>query len=105
MALSIRWSQTAWDDVDQIVEFIAQDSPTYAVAFIRQARDLARSLKHYPNRGRMVPEISVAAIRELPLGSHRMIYRVSEDTVDVLGIVHGARDLTALLERERRPRS
>lgn len=32
-----------------------------------------------------------------------MIYRVAKETVDVLGIVHGARDLAALWERERRP--
>lgn len=103
MALIVRWSETAWDDVDQIVEFIAQDSPSYAVAFVRQARDLARSLKSFPNRGRVVPEIGTSTIREVPLGSHRMIYRVAKETVDVLGIVHGARDLAALWERERRP--
>ena len=41
-------------------------------------------------------------IRELLLGNYRLIYRVMETQVYVIGFVHGARDLDALWKREER---
>ena len=50
-------------------------------------------------RGRVVPEIDAPDIRELFIGSYRLIYQVTADRVFILVLVHGTRDLTALCER------
>ena len=71
-------------------------------AFIRRSRDVARSLQNLPYRGRIVPEFGLASVRELIFGSYRMVYQVDAETVHILGIVQGARDLKALWEREER---
>ncbi len=104
MALTIKWADSAWTDVEQIVEFIAPNSPSYAVSFVRMARDKARTLKIFPQRGRVVPEVGSQAIREVQLSSYRMIYRVTAEAVEILGIVHGARDLSAVWKREKLPK-
>ncbi|MBP9144789.1 MAG: type II toxin-antitoxin system RelE/ParE family toxin [Thermoanaerobaculia bacterium] len=44
----------------------------------------------------MVPELRDAAIREVFVGSYRLVYRILQNRVEVLAIVHGARDLAAL---------
>jgi hypothetical protein len=53
-------------------------------------------------RGRIVPELDQPAVRELVVGSYRLIYEISEKDVYVLGLIHGARDLTALWYTESR---
>jgi hypothetical protein len=50
----------------------------------------------------VVPELDQPAVRELVVGSYRLIYEISEGDVYVLGLIHGARDLAALWDREAR---
>jgi plasmid stabilization system protein ParE len=49
-----------------------------------------------------VPQFGDQSIRELFLGSHRMIYQVTNERVFIVGLVHGARDLAAMWRREKR---
>jgi plasmid stabilization system protein ParE len=88
--------------LEAIAEFIGKDSPHYAASFVRQARRMARSLAFYSERGRVVPEFKNPAIRELLLGNYRLIYKVMPETVYVLGVIHGARNLEDLLLLENR---
>jgi hypothetical protein len=50
----------------------------------------------------VVPEFGDQSIRELFLGSHRMIYQVTTHGVFIIGLVHGDRDLSAMWLREKR---
>lgn len=64
--------------------------------------DAGRSLVQMAERGRVVPEWRQQDMRELFVGNYRLIYRVSDKMVHVVGIVHGARDLETLWKREGR---
>jgi plasmid stabilization system protein ParE len=96
------WTYTAWTDLDAVAEFIARDSPYYAAAFVRDVRDSARTLAQMAARGRIVPEIGDANIRELIIQNYRMIYQVEKTRVAILAFVHGARDLQALWAKRGR---
>ncbi len=96
------WTATAWSDLEQVVTHTAKDSSHYAAAFACEARDASRSLSQFSNRGRVVPEFEDPSVREIFVRNHRLVYRVSKDTVYVLAFIHGARDLKALWDRERR---
>jgi len=98
MARSVRWTLAALDDLDQAAKYIARDSATYAAAFVRDALSTARSLQQYAERGRIVPEFEQDNIRELFVGSYRLVYRVG-DRVEILAIIHGARDTGAVWDR------
>ncbi len=100
MARAVDWTHRAWSDLEQAADYIAEDSPNYAATLLAQARDAARSLDRFAERGRIVPELRDAAIREVFVGSYRLVYRISQDRVEVLAVVHGARDLTALWQGE-----
>ena len=103
MARKVKWAEVAWSDLQEAADYIAKDSPHYAGAFVREARDAARSLVYLAERGRIVPEFNNPSIRELLVSSYRMIYQVTEEVVYVIGLIHGARDLWALWEEEERP--
>jgi addiction module RelE/StbE family toxin len=96
------WTATAWQDLEEVADYISKDSPHYAAAFVREARDAARSLVILAERGRIVPEFNHSSIRELFVGSYRLIYQVTEQTVIVLGFIHGARDLWTLWQPQGR---
>ena len=55
--------------------------------------EAADRLMAYPLLGRVVPEFDDPLVRELIVGRYRLVYRVEGDTVFVVTIVHGSRDL------------
>ncbi len=44
----------------------------------------------------MVPELMDPDIREIFVKNHRLIYKVKTDSISILAVVHGKRDLAAL---------
>lgn len=102
MARRVAWTETAWRDLERIGDYIAEDSPGYAAAFVRRVRDRARSLEEMAERGRVVPELDEPGVRELVVGSYRLIYEIGAEDVFVLGLIHGARDLPEIWDDEAR---
>jgi plasmid stabilization system protein ParE len=62
---------------------------------------VADSLSTLSERGRIVPEIGNAAIRELFVHQYRLLYRVEESRIAVIGFLHGARDFAAWRQENR----
>jgi toxin ParE1/3/4 len=104
VARQVAWSETAWRDLERIADYIAEDSPGYAAALVRRVRDRARSLEEMAERGRVVPELEEPTVRELVIGSYRLMYEIDGADVNVLGLIHGARDLAAVWGTEDRSR-
>ena len=98
MAYEVVWAESAVASLIDAIEYIARDSPSYAAAFAIRAEHAAASLDTFPERGRRVPEFNDPAVRELSVGSHRLIYRVTREMVLLLAFVHHARDLATLLD-------
>ena len=99
MGWRVRWTTPAWNDVEAEARFIARDSPQYAVVLQREAQAAAASLRRFARRGRIVPERNDARLRELFVGSYRLMYRiVSDEEVNIIAFIHGTRDLDLFLE-------
>lgn len=89
--VEVEWSAQASQDLESIVEFIAKDSPQYAQLFVV---DIFRTLDRvalFPNSGRIVPEAANPTVREVILGSYRVMFRVGKEKVGLITIHHGAR--------------
>jgi toxin ParE1/3/4 len=80
VARRVAWTETAWRDLERIGDYIAEDSPGYAAAFLRRVRDRARLLDELAERGRVVPELDEPEVRELFVGSYRLIYEITDET-------------------------
>jgi len=48
-------------------------------------------LRQFPASGRVVPERGDPTIREVLVGSYRIVYRLVNETAQVLTVFHGAR--------------
>jgi plasmid stabilization system protein ParE len=98
MAYEVTWTESAVASLVDAIEYIARDSPSYAAAFAVRAERVAASLVTFPERGRRVPEFNDPDVRELPVASHRLIYRAGHSRVLLLAFVHQSRNLASLLD-------
>lgn len=89
MAYLVVWSPKALEDVETIATYVADDSISYAKAVVRKIFDATRNLSNFPYSGRIVPELSDDTVREKIAHSYRVIYKVEEETVTVLAVIHG----------------
>lgn len=95
MGHKVEWTRSALADVGCAVEYIQRDSPVYAQHFKRQLAAVVDTLQQFPERGRGVPELEYADVRELIFGSYRVIYVIRDETVFIAAFLHGARNVTA----------
>ena len=102
MDRAIRWAEVASNDLESIYSYIALDSHAYASSMILRIIELVDSLPEFPFQGPVVPELDRDELRQITVKGYRVIYRVAEHTIDVLGVIHGARDLQELWEKEVR---
>lgn len=96
----IRWSLTASTDLQEIEDFIARDSVFHAVTFVDCIVESTATLLKTPHIGRVVPEFNRQDLREVIFRGYRIVYLVQNDEVLILRIVHGARNLPGLIQRE-----
>ncbi len=103
MAQRIRWTPFALSDLEMIHEHISKDSPQNARIVINEIRERIRTLRDFPLRGHVAGDLGGNELREMSAYGHRIVYRVKDNTVEMLGVIHGSRDLPALWRREKRP--
>lgn len=96
----VRWSLTAGNDLQDIEDFIARDSVLHAIAFVDRVVESAETLLKNPRIGRVVPEFNREDLREVIFRSYRVVYLLQDDKIVILRVVHGSRDLAALVRQE-----
>jgi toxin ParE1/3/4 len=86
----VAWTPPAEADLDEMVRYVAQDSLRAALAQEARIHDAVSRLAVHPELGR----IGRSGTRELVVVGTRyvVIYRASGDTLEVMRVLHGARD-------------
>ena len=85
----VSWASIAESDLNNIIIYIAEESPTNALNILNKIKEKASSLKHFPERGRVVPELQDQGInlyREIVISPWRIVYRISGKKVYVLTV-------------------
>jgi addiction module RelE/StbE family toxin len=99
-SFEVLWSEMAIRDLEQIVDFIAEEAPLAAERVFEQIADRARTLASLPWRGRVVPELArfeTTTIRELVVPPYRLVYQIRGKSVLVSGVFDGRRSLEEVL--------
>ena len=94
--MKIVWTEPAVEDLRELHAYIARDSEMYASGFVERIILAVEQVADHPRVGRVVPEKNDENVRELLYQNYRIIYRVKSDQMEVLTVIHGARDLAAL---------
>ena len=89
--MKITLSKLALSDLSEIKNYIKRDSLHYAKIFIQKIISSIKILKDFPKIGRVVPEFKDENIREIFVKSYRVIYRIENQTIFIVTVIHGAR--------------
>jgi len=88
---TLRWTERAVADLEEIGDFIARDKPRAAERWVQELVRVAERAALVPFSGRRVPELARDDIRELRRRSYRVVYRVTDTRVEVLTVFEGHR--------------
>lgn len=94
--MSFRLLPQAEHDLLEIAEYIAVDDLGAADRQLHRLRDSFRRLSEFPELGTAHDDVR-AGMRLLPVGSYLILYRIAREGVEIVRIVHGAREWQALL--------
>lgn len=96
----ITWAHIAEKDLIEIIDYIAIDSPEYALKILKKIKKKASSLYSMPERCRIVPELkaqSITQYRELIEPPWRIIFRIVEKKIYVLSVLDSRRNIEDIL--------
>ncbi len=98
----VRWSVISENDLLSIVEYIIRENPYQAYEIFKEIKKRASSLRTFPDRGCIVPELldqGITLYREVIITPWRIMYRVSENKVYVLSIMDSRQNVEDILLR------
>jgi len=101
--LNVIFYQEAEVDIAGIVHYIAEDNLKAAKEFLVAIDDLCELLMHTPDIGsmRIFQNPKLRGLRVFPLKKFQkylVFYRVCETTVEIVRVIHGARDCPSFFE-------
>jgi toxin ParE1/3/4 len=94
----IRIAETAGDDLEDVWEYVAQDNPGAARKVIKEITGKFKLLRDHPQIGREENTL-LDTLRSFPISSYIVLYKPFENGVEILRILHAARDIERILGR------
>jgi addiction module RelE/StbE family toxin len=97
---SVNINKTAKNDLREIIKYISNNNPMYALNILEKIENRINSLNRFPERGGYVPELlknNIKDYRQLIESPWRIIYRIDNDIVNVLLIIDSRRNAQDIL--------
>lgn len=96
MTAQFRLTEPAIQDIEQIADYIARQSGLdQSDRFLNKLDAKFIKIAQFPNLGRQRDEI-LRGLRSLPMDNYLILYMAIGQDVDILRVVSGYRDLSAL---------
>ncbi len=92
---NVVYSPQAETELVELGGYIAQDSERHAEEFVAHLRDRANAIAHAPRIYRLRHDLG-PELRSAAVGDYVVLFRITPDGIEILHIVHGARDLKRL---------
>lgn len=92
----IKWTPESESDLVEIWHQIATDSMSAADDVMLRIQEQSRKLAEFPLIGRMRDELR-RGLRSVSAHPYVILYRIRSEAVEILRVLHGARDLKELI--------
>ena len=92
--VKIKWTPLALSKVENICSYFDEHVPEYSFKFIDNILNKIQNLKQFPKMGRMVLERGNPNLRELIIGNYRVIYRLNNDEISLITVLHCRQDFS-----------
>ena len=100
--MEYRLSPPAQRDFESIWDYIAQDDPEAAAAFTLALRAKVETIADQPKIGRRCDDL-LPGLRKFPARNYLIFYRIHSDHIEILRVLHGARDIESIFHPEEPP--
>jgi plasmid stabilization system protein ParE len=80
-------------DIREIVRYLSQRSPQEALTVREKLKAAMGQLADFPDMGHFRPEITDESLRVWSVYSYLIVYRSGKVPLEVVRVIHGARDL------------
>jgi len=87
-------------DLEEITDYIAADNPGRAVSFALELRARALALGDMPRAAQSRPDLG-RGLRAAVHDRYLIVFRLRRDRVEILRIIHSARDISKALKPNR----
>jgi addiction module RelE/StbE family toxin len=87
--MRLSWTKEALNRLQGIEEYIARDNSQIAIQFVDKIISVAETITANPEKGRMVPELSIEQIRELLFKNYRIVYYRKKTIIEILTVFEG----------------
>ena len=88
----------AREDLVEIFEYISKDSPDAARRVRKEFRSAMQKLARMPDMGHVRRDLTSESFRFWSVYSYLVIYRAEARPIQILRVIHGARDVRSILE-------
>lgn len=93
-----------YQDLDEQAAYLQQESPRVAIRFLEAADAALATLADTPTMGRVYdpdnPRLAAVRVFRIAGFPHLIFYRPLDDGIEVLRVLHGARDIDRVLQDE-----
>ena len=90
-------SRAADRDLDDLWDYIALDSVDAADRLIAKLMDAFDALVRHPGMGHQRHDITNCPVLFWALGNYLVVYRAEHSPIEIVAVVHGARDVPTFL--------
>lgn len=87
--MKITWAKESLLNIQEIEDFISQDNPNAAIKLTDKLISLVEDLIEFPEKGRIVPELSISQIREILYKNYRIVYLIKKKSIYILTVFEG----------------
>jgi toxin ParE1/3/4 len=91
------FTDAAERELEEIGDWIAQDNPDRAWTFVQELRGKCETLVHMPEAYPLVPRHECSGVRRRTHRNYLIFYRITDNRIEVLHVLHGARDYEPIL--------
>jgi toxin ParE1/3/4 len=95
--MRVRFTTDARSDLDEIFTYLGAESPAAAEAVLVRLYDACRQLGEAPRQYAVALTRRKSEIRRRAVGSYNIYFRIVDDNVEIVRVVHAARDATRFL--------
>ena len=99
-ASDVLWTNTAEEDLREIIEYIREDSPQTAIQILNGIVKEVSKLNLFPNRGRIIPELSknnIMRYRELTMSPWRIFYKPEGNKIYIMAVIDVRKNIEDIL--------
>lgn len=86
--MKVYWTENAIGHLCNTYEYIADNSPIYGRRVVDRITRHSKQIAAQPLSGRKVPEYAAEDIREFIEKPYRIIYRIKQEQIDIVAIIH-----------------